>query len=106
MFLRWSGELMNAWPTESQGGPKPTFSPRKTQVGGARLATLGSWEMSPAAAMVADHARATRRRSPSVLREATPAEERAALIAATKHDSSVGSAVEGVPMVGSGRYAS
>jgi hypothetical protein len=36
--------------------------------------------------------------------EARPAEERAALIAETKHDSSVASAVEGVPMLGSGRF--
>src|SRR5438270_6019690 len=94
---------MNAWMTESHVGPKPTFSPRELQSGGARLATLGLWEMAPAAAMVADQTRATRRRSPLVPRGPRPAEERAALIAETKHASPVASAGEADPMLGSGR---
>src|SRR5438094_741872 len=34
MFLRCSGELMNAWTTESHVGPKPTFPARVLQAGG------------------------------------------------------------------------
>src|SRR2546430_13063452 len=104
MFSRWSGEFRNAWMTESHVGPKPTFSPRVRQLSGARFATLGLWEMSPAAAIVADQTRAIRTRSPSVPRGARAAEERAALIAETKHDSPVASAAEAGPLLWSGRF--
>src|SRR5438105_3540991 len=35
MFLRCSGEFMNAWAMESQVGPVPTFSPSACQLDGA-----------------------------------------------------------------------
>src|SRR5882757_2972209 len=101
MFLRCSGEFMSAWAMSPQVGPTPTFSPSDCQLDGARLAMAVLWKMWPALAMVPDQARAIPRRSPLVPSGATPAEERAALSAETKHDSSPALAAEAGTMVGS-----
>src|ERR1700730_18080117 len=94
MFLRCSGEFMNAWAMLAHVGPTPTFSPRDSQLDGARSAMAGLWKMWPELAMVPDQTRATPRRAPLVPTGATPAEERAALIAETKHDSAPALAAE------------
>src|SRR5207244_2762771 len=66
---------------------------------GARLAMAVLWKMWPALAMVPDQSRAIPRRSPLVPSGATPAEERAALIAETRHDSSPALAAEAGTML-------
>src|SRR2546421_2954044 len=94
MFLRCSGELTNACAMESHVGPTPTFSPSVCQLDGARFEMLVLWKMWPALAMVPDQVRAIPTRSPLPLSGGTPAEDRAELIAETKHDSSPASAAE------------
>src|SRR5256885_14836376 len=109
MFLRCSGELTNACAMESHVGPTPTFSPSVCQLDGARFEMLVLWKMWPALAMVPDQVRAIPTRSPLPLSGGTPAEDRAEVIAETKHDSSPASAAEagappprGTPPIGEG----
>src|SRR2546423_6497875 len=88
MFLRCSGEFMNASAIERQVGPVPSFSPTVLQLEGTRLGMFVLWKIGPAVARVCDQVREILSRSPWMERGAMPAALRAELMAETKQDSS------------------